>query len=151
MDLGAAELADTSGFREQINAWKRVDADEPGENGDILEIYAEQCTDMAGFRKQIAFSLDSKALQKYYPGENWCNSYEIIKRHMMKSGFIWLQGSVNIFQNTMSAGKIIWILRKPVKANTWPGFSMRDCRETNIDKEHSKNHVFDKAAKIRPR
>lgn len=41
LDLGAAELADTSGFREQINAWKRVDADEPGENGDILEIYAE--------------------------------------------------------------------------------------------------------------
>ncbi len=106
---------------------------------------------MAGFRKQIAFSLDSKALQKYYPGENWCNCYEIIKRYMMKSGFIWLQGSVNIFQNTMSAGKIIWILRKPVKANTWPGFSMRDCRETSIGKEHSKTHVFDKEAKIRPR
>lgn len=41
LDLGTAELADTSGFREQINAWNWIDADEPGENCDILEIYAE--------------------------------------------------------------------------------------------------------------
>ena len=103
---------------------------------------------MAGYRKQIAFDLDTKALQKYSPNDNWRNSYEIIKRHMIRSGFVWLQGSVYVSQNTISTGKITRILRKLVKANPWLNLCMRDCRETNIGKEHSKNHVFDKAFEI---
>ncbi len=42
---------------------------------------------MAKSRKQIAFDLDTKALEIYYPSENWRGSYEIIKRHMQKNGF----------------------------------------------------------------
>lgn len=106
---------------------------------------------MAGTRKQIAFDLDTKALREYYPSENWRNSYEIIKRHMTRSGFIWLQGSVYVSENTMSTGKVTRILRKLVKANPWLNLCMRDCRETNIGKEHSKNHVFDKTAEMKPR
>lgn len=106
---------------------------------------------MAGFRKQIAFDLDTKALREYYPGENWRNSYEIIKRHMTRSGFLWLQGSVYVSKNMMSTGKVTRILRKLVKVNPWLNLCMRDCRETNIGKEHSKNHIFDKAAKMKPR
>lgn len=67
---------------------------------------------MTGFRKQIAFDLDTKALEKYYPTDSWQNAYEIIKRHL-------------------------------VIKNSWLNFCMRDCRETNIGKEHSKNHIFD--------
>ncbi|MDE7311662.1 MAG: hypothetical protein K2N87_08630 [Eubacterium sp.] len=81
-------------------------------------------------RKQITFDLDTKALQKYYPGESWNNAYEVIKKHMLKNNFVWLQGSV-------------YVSREPL--------CMRDCRETNIGKEHSKNHVFDKAAEMKPR
>ncbi len=32
--------------------------------------------------KKITFDLDTKALQTYYPKENWRNAYEDIKRHM---------------------------------------------------------------------
>lgn len=39
---------------------------------------------MAGIRKQIAFDLDTKALEKYYPSDSWQNAYDIIKRHMEK-------------------------------------------------------------------
>lgn len=106
---------------------------------------------MAESRKQIAFDLDTRALQDYYPSEDWRNSYEIIKRHMMKNGFIWLQGSVYVSQNTMSTGKVTRILRKLVKANPWLNLCMRDCRETNIGKEHSKNHLFDRSVEIESR
>ena len=46
-----------------------------------------QCIDMAETRKQIAFDLDTKALETYYPSESWNNAYEVIKRHMLKNGF----------------------------------------------------------------
>ena len=40
---------------------------------------------MAETRKQIAFDLDTKALETYYPSESWNNAYEVIKRHMLKN------------------------------------------------------------------
>jgi hypothetical protein len=35
-----------------------------------------------------------------------------------------------------------------VSKNPWLNVCMRDCRETNIGREHDKNHVFDKNANI---
>ncbi len=104
---------------------------------------------MAKYRKQIAFDLDTKALKKYYPGGSWNNSYEIIKRHMLKNGFSWLQGSVYISNEPMTSAEVTNILDELLIKNTWLGICMRDCRETNIGKEHSKNHVFDKYAGIK--
>ena len=37
---------------------------------------------MEKHRKQIAFDLDTKMLEKYYPTENWRKAYEDIKSHM---------------------------------------------------------------------
>ncbi len=99
---------------------------------------------MANFRKQITFDLDTKSLKQYYPGESWQNAYDIIKRHMLKNGFRWLQGSVYVSQNTMATAKITDILMELATNNPWLNLCMRDCRETNIGKEHSKNHIFDK-------
>lgn len=103
---------------------------------------------MAETRKQITFDLDTKALEKYYPGESWNNAYDIIKRHMINNGFRWLQGSVYISEQTMTTGKVTRILRSLVKKNPWLNLCMRDCRETNVGKEHSKNHIFDKDAVV---
>ena len=63
---------------------------------------------------------------------------------MIKNGFKWLQGSVYVSEQTMTTGKVTRILRNLVKKNPWLNLCMRDCRETNISKEHSKNHIFDK-------
>ncbi len=40
------------------------------------------------------------------------------------------------------------ILGNLVKKNPWLNVCMRDCREANIGKEHSKNYIFDKSANI---
>ncbi len=103
---------------------------------------------MAGTRKQISFDLDTKALEIYYPSDSWNNAYDIIKRHMEKNGFSWIQGSVYVSDRTMSTGKVTQILRGLIKKNPWLNLCMRDCRETNIGKEHSKNHIFDKNADV---
>lgn len=35
-------------------------------------------------RKMIVYDLDTDALQKYYPNNNWRNAYNIIRKHMDK-------------------------------------------------------------------
>ena len=103
---------------------------------------------MDNSRKQIAFDLDTKALEKYYPTKSWNNAYEVIKKHMTNNGFEWLQGSVYVSKEPMEPTTVTLILTLLVKQNPWLNLCMRDCRETNIGKEHSKNHIFDKDADV---
>ena len=49
---------------------------------------------MPSSRKQVAFDLDTKALEKYYPTDNWRNAYQDIRRDMLENEFVWQQGSV---------------------------------------------------------
>lgn len=99
---------------------------------------------MTKTRKQIAFDLDTKALERYYPSESWNNAYEIIKRHMLKNNFAWLQGSVYVSTRSMTSTEVTNILDELVIKNPWLNLCMRDCREANIGKEHSKNYIFNK-------
>lgn len=103
---------------------------------------------MAKGRKQITFDLDAKALKIYYPSESWNNAYEIIKRYMANNGFSWLQGSVYVSNQPITTTEVTHILDELVVKNPWLNLCMRDCRETNIGKEHDKSHVFDKKADI---
>ena len=99
-------------------------------------------------RKQIAFDLDTNALKIYYPSESWNNAYDVIKQHMENNGFKWQQGSVYVSQKPMEPVKVTNILKSLVAKNPWLNVCMRDCRETDIGKEHDKNHLFDKSAKV---
>ncbi len=112
------------------------------------EIIGSEVAVMPTGRKQISFDLDTKALSRYYPGDSWNNAYEIIKKHMIKNDFVWLQGSVYVSRSPVTSRKITIILDELVEDNPWLNLCMRDCRETNIGKEHSKNHVFNKDANI---
>lgn len=103
---------------------------------------------MTEVRKQIAFDLETKALEIYYPGEHWRSGYEVIKRHMLKNGFKWLQGSVYVSIKPMTSAETARILGNLVKRNPWLNLCMRDCREANIGREHSKNYIFDKNADV---
>lgn len=103
---------------------------------------------MTETRKQIAFDLDTKALEIYYPNESWNNAYEIIKRHMLKNNFSWVQGSVYVSKKSMTSTEVTNILDELVVKNPWLNLCMRDCRESNIGKEHSKNYIFDKSADV---
>lgn len=99
---------------------------------------------MSKSRKQITFDLDTHAMQEYYPSRNWNYGYEIIKRNMEQNGFVWLQGSVYVSQKPMSNFQVQNLIRNLVKENPWLNKCMRDCRETNIGREHDLNHMFDK-------
>ena len=101
---------------------------------------------MATGRKQITFDLDTAALKLYYPTDSWNNAYDVIKRHMIKNDFSWLQGSVYVSNKPITSVEVTNILDELIVNNLWLSVCMRDCRETNIGKEHSKNHVFDKYA-----
>ena len=103
---------------------------------------------MSKLKKQITFDLDTKALKIYYPNKSWNNAYDIIKKHMTRNDFLWLQGSVYVSIHPMSSKEVTHILDKLIEDNKWLNLCMRDCRETNIGKEHSKNYLFDKTIKI---
>jgi virulence-associated protein VapD len=103
---------------------------------------------MATGRKQVTFDLDTNALKIYYPSESWNGAYDIIKRHMLKNGFSWQQGSVYVSDSPMLGRDVPPIIETLVENNSWLNVCMRDCRQTNIGNEHSQNHLFDKDAPI---
>lgn len=120
----------------------------PAKTVTFSRFWQRRYTDMAGTRKQVAFDLDTKALEIYYPSESWNNAYEVIKRYMLKNGFSWLQGSVYVSKKPMTSIEVTNILDELVVKNPWLNLCMRDCREANIGKEHSKNYIFDKSADV---
>ena len=103
---------------------------------------------MANTRKQLTFDLDTNALKKYYPSKHWNNAYKIIRTHMKNNNFSWLQGSVYVSDKPMSSYYVAKILKELVNNNLWLNLCMKDCRETNIGKEHSKNYLFDKTVNV---
>ena len=103
---------------------------------------------MADTRKQIAFDLDTNALKIYYPSESWNNAYEVIRNHMTANGFRWLQGSVYVSDKPMKPYRVTRVLDELARKNPWLNVCMRDCRETNIGREHDINNIFDKTAEV---
>lgn len=103
---------------------------------------------MGNSKKQISFDLDTKALQVYCPLKSWNNAYNLIKQHMEKNNFLWQQGSVYTSVKPMSSKAVTIIINKLIENNKWLNLCMRDCRETNIGKEHSKNYLFDKTVNV---
>ena len=99
-------------------------------------------------KKQIAFDLDTKMLEKYYPTDNWRKAYDDIKEHMQNNGFIWQQGSVYTSLKAMKSVEVSAILMDLIQKNPWLNKCMRDCRETNIGRSHDKNRLFNQDATI---
>ncbi len=48
-----------------------------------------------GTKKQIAFDLDTKELEKRYVESDWHNAYYDIKKSMKENGFKHQQGSID--------------------------------------------------------
>lgn len=99
-------------------------------------------------RKQVAFDLDTNELKRYYPTDNWRKSYEDIKKHMIKFGFEWQQGSVYVSQYGVEGKEVYKIIEKFVNTNEWINKCMRDCKITSIGKDNNLNYLFDKDIEI---
>ena len=102
-------------------------------------------------RKQIAFDLDTKQLEIYYPKRHWQSAYDDIKNFMKKNGFEWRQGSVYISKDTFNIYDVSSTILHLVQNCSWLNKCMRDCVVTNIGKSYSQNDLFDKNANIKTR
>lgn len=103
-------------------------------------------------KKLVAFDLSTEALKKYYPSKSWENAYDVIKRHMLKNGFEWLQGSVYASKRPMSPYQTAEVLKNLVAKHPWLNVCMKDCRQANLSgKQQDLNYVFDKNADVKPR
>jgi virulence-associated protein VapD len=102
-------------------------------------------------RKQVAFDLDTKALEMYYPAKSWEHAYDDIKRHMKANDFEWIQGSVYVSARPVTAVSTSNLLLVLIQKYPWLNVCMRDCVITNIGKLYSQNYLFDKSAAIAPR
>jgi len=103
---------------------------------------------MATTRKQIAFDLDTKALQTHYPTFNWRDAYERIKRHMKNYDFQWQQGSVYTSIKPMKATDAQYAIKDLVIKYPWLHLCMRDCTVTNIGRAFNLNHFFNKSSSL---
>ena len=103
---------------------------------------------MAAGRKLVTFDLDTKALEDYYPTASWQNAYEVIKRHMLKNGFSWPQGSVYISKASMTGTDVDVVIEKLIKKNQWLNVCVRDCKQANIGKYYDQSHLFDIAVDV---
>lgn len=99
---------------------------------------------MARGRKQIAFDLDTNAMRQVYPTDSWRNGYDDIKKFMQMAGFEWRQGSVYISARPMAKKEVDALMGTLSRLYPWLNGCMRDCTVTNIGKEFSLNHIFDK-------
>lgn len=63
---------------------------------------------------------------------------------MTNSLFLWMQGSVYVSKMPIISAEVTNILDELIEENPWLHLCMRDCRETNIGKEHSKIISFNK-------
>lgn len=99
---------------------------------------------MANGRKEIAFDLDTKMLQRYYPGKDWKAAYKDIRKFMVKHDFEWRQGSVYVSQK----GKTFWetanMLNNLSTEQSWLNVCMRDCTVTNVGRIHDQTYLFSK-------
>ena len=102
-------------------------------------------------KKQVAFDLDTKQLEIYYPKKHWQSAYDDIKKFMNKNGFEWRQGSVYVSKEIIAFYKVSETLLKLSESFPWLNKCMRDCAVTNIGKRHSQNDLFDKNANIKTR
>jgi virulence-associated protein VapD len=99
-------------------------------------------------RKQISFDLNTSALKDYYLSKRWESAYDDIRRHMKANGFEWRQGSVYVSVKPVDKINVSQLLKLLVSKQSWLNICMRDCVVTNIGKEHSLNHLFDKTANV---
>ncbi len=93
-------------------------------------------------KKQVAFDLDTKMLQRYYPSSDWRRGYEDIKKHMIANGFKWQLGSVYVSLKPLTTFAVSKILKDLTIKHPWIMRCMRDCQETDLGRTHNKNHIF---------
>lgn len=97
---------------------------------------------MKGTRKEIAFDLDTKKLQKFYPKKDWRYAYREIRSFMRKNNFIWRQGSVYVSEGLWKNPEIAELLNNLANKQPWLNLCMRDCTVTNIGVAHNHTYIF---------
>lgn len=99
---------------------------------------------MANGKKEIAFDLDTKMLQRYYPGRDWRAAYKDIRRFMSENDFEWRQGSVYVSQKSKTFFDVNNMLDDLSFQQPWLSLCVRDCTVTNVGRMHDQTYLFSK-------
>ncbi len=102
-------------------------------------------------RKQISFDIDTTELRKYYPKKSWRDAYKLIKEHMLKNDFKWIQGSVYTSKNFISVYEVMAILGILFKKYPYFHKSIRDIVVTEVGEVFSLNFLLDRDYPILPK
>lgn len=103
---------------------------------------------MSEKRKIIAFDLDTKALQKYYPGSNWRKAYQDIRKYMEENSFKWQEGSCYLSNEKMSWIKATKTIKRLSEAQRWLNLAVKDCVLANAEDLYSQTHIFKQSEEL---
>ncbi len=95
-------------------------------------------------RKQISFDIDTKELELYYPKNNWRDAYRLIKEHMIKNDFEWIQASVYTSKDFISVYEVMAILGILFKKYPYLHKSIRDVVVTEVGEIFSLNFLLNR-------
>lgn len=99
-------------------------------------------------RKIIAFDLDTKALQKYYPGSNWRKAYQDIRKYMEENSFKWQEGSCYLSNEKMSWIKATDLIERLSASQKWLNLAVKDCVLANAEDLYSQTHIFKRSEEL---
>ena len=76
---------------------------------------------------------ESEKELKKYVGISLKKMYEIIKKHLSKNAFEWVQGSGYITKTEISSRKLTTIITELYDENQWLAYFTRDIKRTIVD------------------
>jgi virulence-associated protein VapD len=95
-------------------------------------------------RQGIHFDMDTKALKKYYPADNWRKAYDDVRRYFEKNGFIHEQGSGYHSEKPMLQPKALRVVKSMIKAHPWLNKCVRICTIADVPATFDISYMFDK-------
>ncbi|MDH6367382.1 MULTISPECIES: VapD family protein [unclassified Breznakia] len=88
-------------------------------------------------KKTVNFDLDTNLLQKYYPKDNWRQSYQDLRSFLEKNGFEHRQGSGYISSRPISISKITLLVKEITVEFDWFAYCVKKFDVASVGKEFS--------------
>lgn len=87
-------------------------------------------------RKALNFDLDTHRLKQYYPGANYRQSYDDLRRFFRSHHFSHRQGSGYISEIKLSTADIYDLMDELIQQFSWLGDCVNKIDVTNIGRQH---------------
>lgn len=102
-------------------------------------------------RKAINFDLDTKALKKHYPNNDYRQAYRDLKKYFIENGFEHRQWSGYVSKEKISIAKIISFTRRLTKTFPWLKKCVNRFDVTDVGEQHDLTYLITGRSKARVR